>query len=56
MDHKEQTVSQPKTEEMVPAAQGPVELDPSVFSFVSGGAPLHTWGAATTPSSSTTSA
>ncbi len=57
MDLKEPTVSQPQTQEMVPAAQGPMELDPSLFAFVSGGAPFNTWGngAQTTSNTSTTS-
>ena len=56
MDQKEMTVSQPATQELTPVVRGPVELDPSLFSFVSGGTPFATWGAApTTSKSSTTS-
>ncbi len=54
MDQKEMTVSQPATQELSPVVRGPVELDPSLFGFVSGGLPNNTWGAASTSSNATT--
>lgn len=43
MDQKEQLVSRTQTEQAEAPARGPVELDPSLFGFVSGGA-VFTWG------------
>jgi hypothetical protein len=43
MQHDEKPVRDLSRSEQVPASTGPVELDPALFAFVSGGAPRSGW-------------
>ncbi len=57
MQHDQKPVRDLSRADQTPAADGPVELDPSLFALVSGGAPRSGWTAdSTLLSTSTTDA
>ncbi len=54
MQHDQKPVHELPRAGQTPAARGPVELDPALFSLVSGGAPRSGWTTDTTLASTST--
>lgn len=50
MQHDETPARDLTRDDLVPAQTGPVELDPALLAFVSGGAPRSGWATTTTTS------